>query len=167
MQPTRIIGDVTTARLPQILFVPDAELDALRGRLNATRWPLSGSGAGCDADELHRLVNYWSQGFDWRAQEAAIQQGRRRARACCAFLCRGAASRTPKVPASWRHLEAQANAIAEQIGRISRLRGAHAAGRKGGDALRHVLAVRAQLWMVVRPTSTAKTAVVRCLAQVI
>lgn len=58
------------------LQVSAADLNELRQRLRAARWPqrwpLGGWGAGCDADELRRLVAYWSDGFDWRAQEAAI-----------------------------------------------------------------------------------------------
>lgn len=60
----------------RIFQVPDAELDLLQCRLRATRWPprwpTCGWAAGCDAGELRRLVDYWIAGFDWRAQEAAI-----------------------------------------------------------------------------------------------
>ena len=54
----------------------DTALDDLRTRLRATRWatplPLAGWQAGTDGDELRRLVGYWSSGYDWRSQEAAI-----------------------------------------------------------------------------------------------
>ncbi|HEX8008396.1 MAG TPA: epoxide hydrolase [Trebonia sp.] len=63
-----------------VLRVPDADLEELRSRLRGTRWPRpwpgqdAGGGwdAGTDAGELRRLVRYWAQGYDWRAQEAAI-----------------------------------------------------------------------------------------------
>jgi pimeloyl-ACP methyl ester carboxylesterase len=59
-----------------LISVADAELDDLRRRLAATRWPagwpLPGWQAGTDEVELHRLVEYWASGYDWRAQEAAI-----------------------------------------------------------------------------------------------
>lgn len=52
------------------------ELDALRDRLRATRWPVGwpavGWAAGSDPDEMHRLVDYWADGFDWPAQQTAI-----------------------------------------------------------------------------------------------
>lgn len=59
-----------------LLAVPEAELQDLRSRLARTRWatPWPGTSweAGTDATELRRLVEYWADGFDWRAQEAAI-----------------------------------------------------------------------------------------------
>lgn len=61
---------------PPFLQVPDADLAELRDRLHATRWPrrwpITGWAAGSDACELQRLVAYWADGFDWRAQETAI-----------------------------------------------------------------------------------------------
>lgn len=59
-----------------VIQVADEDLEQLRARLRATRWParwpLSGWGAGTDGGELRRLVEYWADGFDWRAQEAMI-----------------------------------------------------------------------------------------------
>lgn len=61
---------------PPRLRVSDAELEELRRRLRASRWPdrwpLSGWAAGTDAVELRRLADYWAEGFDWREQEAVI-----------------------------------------------------------------------------------------------
>jgi pimeloyl-ACP methyl ester carboxylesterase len=51
-------------------------LDDLRSRLLHTRWPTpwptSGWDAGTEPGELRCLVAYWASGYDWRAQEAAI-----------------------------------------------------------------------------------------------
>lgn len=59
-----------------LLEVTDQELDDLRSRLRGTRWatpwPVEPWQAGTDPDELRRLVSYWADGYDWRAQEAAI-----------------------------------------------------------------------------------------------
>jgi pimeloyl-ACP methyl ester carboxylesterase len=62
-----------------VLRVPDADLQELRSRLLGVRWPrpwppqdASEWEAGTDAGELRRLVRYWTTGYDWRAQEAAI-----------------------------------------------------------------------------------------------
>src|SRR5580658_4555411 len=53
-----------------------AELDDLRARLRATRWPDAPEGAGwslgTDLAYLRELVGYWADGFDWPAQEAAL-----------------------------------------------------------------------------------------------
>lgn len=52
------------------------ELDDLRDRLLRTRWspdwPSTGWVAGSDPTELRRLSAYWADGFDWPAQQQAI-----------------------------------------------------------------------------------------------
>jgi pimeloyl-ACP methyl ester carboxylesterase len=63
-----------------VLRVPEPDLRELRSRLRNARWPLpwpgqnAGAGwqAGTDEGELRRLVRYWADGYDWRAQEAEI-----------------------------------------------------------------------------------------------
>src|ERR1700710_2614136 len=69
-----------TAAIPE-LFSPRAtpsELDDLRARLAATRWPDApedaGWSLGTDVDYLRELVAYWADGFDWPAQEAALAE---------------------------------------------------------------------------------------------
>jgi pimeloyl-ACP methyl ester carboxylesterase len=61
---------------PFTLRTAGGELDDLRGRLRATRWPDApedaGWSLGTDVSYLRGLVTYWSDGFDWRAQEAAL-----------------------------------------------------------------------------------------------
>jgi pimeloyl-ACP methyl ester carboxylesterase len=53
-----------------------AALEDLRARLRATRWPDApedaGWSLGTDLGYLRELVAYWADGFDWRAQEAAL-----------------------------------------------------------------------------------------------
>ncbi|GAA2164845.1 epoxide hydrolase family protein [Actinomadura napierensis] len=64
------------ARSTPVIAVTDGELDDLRSRLLATRWPAAwptgGWDAGTDAGELSRLIGHWASGYDWRAHEAAI-----------------------------------------------------------------------------------------------
>ncbi len=59
-----------------MLEVPESDLDDLRARLRNTRWaepwPMPAWRAGTDQETLKRLVEYWADGYDWRAQEAAI-----------------------------------------------------------------------------------------------
>lgn len=56
--------------------VPDSDLSALRLRVRQTRWPApwpsSALSPGISQDEVRRLAAYWADGYDWRAQEAAI-----------------------------------------------------------------------------------------------
>jgi microsomal epoxide hydrolase len=61
---------------PFSLAIPDAELDGLRQRLALTRWPDQAPEPpwtyGTDLDYLRGLLAHWQDGFDWRAQEAAL-----------------------------------------------------------------------------------------------
>ena len=61
---------------PPLIAVTDAELEDLRARLRATRWPtrwpVEGWEAGADTDEVRRLAEYWATGYDWRTHEARI-----------------------------------------------------------------------------------------------
>jgi pimeloyl-ACP methyl ester carboxylesterase len=54
------------------------ELADLRARLRATRWPDApedaGWSLGIDLAYLRELVAYWADGFDWPAQEAALNR---------------------------------------------------------------------------------------------
>lgn len=56
--------------------VQQGVLDDLRRRVQATRWPDAPEGAGwsmgADASFMKRLAARWADGFDWRAQEAAL-----------------------------------------------------------------------------------------------
>ncbi|MFE5140638.1 epoxide hydrolase family protein [Streptomyces fagopyri] len=60
-------------------YTPRSEpmaLEDLRTRLRATRWPDVPQGAGwslgADVAYLRELVEYWADGFDWTAQDAAL-----------------------------------------------------------------------------------------------
>ncbi|HET9847747.1 MAG TPA: epoxide hydrolase [Candidatus Dormibacteraeota bacterium] len=69
---------VTDAVIPFKIDVPDAALRDLRDRLARTRWPdeLPGVGweYGVPVDYLKGLVEYWHTAYDWRAQEARLNQ---------------------------------------------------------------------------------------------
>jgi epoxide hydrolase len=60
------------------IHVDDAVLDDLQQRLGATRFPdqLEGTGweYGMPVDTLHDLVSYWRDTYDWRAQEARLNE---------------------------------------------------------------------------------------------
>jgi pimeloyl-ACP methyl ester carboxylesterase len=61
---------------PFTLHVPDADIADLRERLARTRFPDQAPDApwayGADVGYMRGLVEYWRTGFDWRAQEAAL-----------------------------------------------------------------------------------------------
>ncbi|MCY0997370.1 epoxide hydrolase [Myxococcus sp. MISCRS1] len=61
---------------PFTLSISDAELDDLRARLKATRFPATVEGVGwddgTDAELLRRFVTHWAERFDWRAAEQRL-----------------------------------------------------------------------------------------------
>ena len=63
---------------PFKIEVPEATLADLWERLAGTRWPDeitdSGWGYGSNLGYIQELVEYWRTGFDWRAQEAALNK---------------------------------------------------------------------------------------------
>ncbi|NKQ53801.1 epoxide hydrolase 1 [Amycolatopsis sp. K13G38] len=65
-----------TAITPLRVDIPQAQLDDLARRLDHTRWPdeLPGLGwsYGVPLGYLKELAGYWRDGYDWRAQEAAL-----------------------------------------------------------------------------------------------
>lgn len=69
---------MTSQIRPFRIDVPQAGLDDLRQRLASTRWPreLPGEGwsRGVPATVLRELADYWADGFDWRAQEGALNE---------------------------------------------------------------------------------------------
>ncbi|MFF0311746.1 epoxide hydrolase family protein [Streptosporangium sp. NPDC004379] len=64
---------------PFRMHIPQADLDDLRSRLTRTRWPgrrpaSDGWSRGVPAGYLEELAGYWATEFDWRAQEAALNE---------------------------------------------------------------------------------------------
>ncbi|WP_246737272.1 epoxide hydrolase family protein [Nordella sp. HKS 07] len=61
---------------PFAVNVPQAELDELRRRILATRWPdeetVSDQSQGIKLSKLMPLVEYWGTGYDWRKAEARL-----------------------------------------------------------------------------------------------
>jgi pimeloyl-ACP methyl ester carboxylesterase len=63
---------------PYRIDIPQGALDDLRDRLGRTRWPDELPGAGWDLgvplDYLKGLAGYWATTYDWRGQEAALNE---------------------------------------------------------------------------------------------
>ena len=63
---------------PFQIALSDALLDDLKRRLAHTRWPQplpnAGWERGAELDYLRSVASYWQDGFDWRAQEAALNR---------------------------------------------------------------------------------------------
>ncbi len=69
----------TSAQIsPFRIGIPQGDLDDLAARLAATRWPGEVAGAGTaygmPLGAVQRLAGYWRTGFDWRAQEARLNE---------------------------------------------------------------------------------------------
>src|SRR3954451_17975353 len=64
------------APAPFTIEVADEVLDDLRARIRGTRWPDEIPGIGWDQGTelgyLRRALDYWANGFDWRAQEREL-----------------------------------------------------------------------------------------------
>ena len=58
--------------------IPQSDVDDLRDRLARTRWPgeVPGSGwaRGVPVDYLRKLADYWGTDYDWREQEARLNE---------------------------------------------------------------------------------------------
>ncbi|WP_327144223.1 epoxide hydrolase family protein [Nocardia sp. NBC_01327] len=67
-------GDAAAEKF--VVSVPQEQLDDLRARLVATRWPTDieegESYYGTSVEYMKELVGYWIDEFDWRAAEAGI-----------------------------------------------------------------------------------------------
>jgi epoxide hydrolase len=63
---------------PFRIEIPQSQLDDLRDRLAATRWPTDPPTAGWDRGVppgyLRELADYWRTRYDWRAAEAELNQ---------------------------------------------------------------------------------------------
>jgi epoxide hydrolase len=72
------VPGMTNEIRPFRIDIPQADLTDLKERLAATRWPArprTGDWSrGVPLDYLRGLADYWATGFDWRAQEAALNE---------------------------------------------------------------------------------------------
>jgi pimeloyl-ACP methyl ester carboxylesterase len=66
-----------TAIRPFTFEFPDAELDALRARIKATRWPekeaVADDTQGVQLATMQKLARYWATEHDWRKVEAKLK----------------------------------------------------------------------------------------------
>src|SRR6476646_2724643 len=71
-------GSTVMTPQPFELRIPDAAIADLKTRLGLTRLPAAAPGEpwayGSSVDYVRDLVSYWKDRFDWRAQEAALNQ---------------------------------------------------------------------------------------------
>ncbi|WP_067816244.1 epoxide hydrolase family protein [Nocardia inohanensis] len=69
---------MSTEIRPFRIAVPQSDLDDLNDRLARTRWsaqlPGQGWERGVPVEALRELAEYWRTEFDWRAQEAALNE---------------------------------------------------------------------------------------------
>src|SRR3712207_2687744 len=63
---------------PFRIEVPQEEIDGLRRRLEATRWPdqetVGDRSQGVQLAKLRPLVEYWATDYDWRKVEATLNE---------------------------------------------------------------------------------------------
>ena len=65
-----------TAIRPFTIKIPEAEIEALRARIAATRWPsrelVDDRSQGVQLATIQELARYWAADYDWRACEARL-----------------------------------------------------------------------------------------------
>ena len=65
-----------TAIRPFVVDIPDADLDDLRQRINATKWPereqVSDSSQGVPLATMQKLARYWASDYDFRRLQAKL-----------------------------------------------------------------------------------------------
>lgn len=64
---------------PYKVSVPDASLETLRAKLKASTFPddpdfINSWDYGTPKNDVQRLAKYWADGFDWRKQEAKLNE---------------------------------------------------------------------------------------------
>jgi hypothetical protein len=61
---------------PFTIQTPDADLEELRSRVAATRWPeketVTDKSQGVPLKTAQQLASYWADGYDWRRCEATL-----------------------------------------------------------------------------------------------
>jgi epoxide hydrolase-like protein len=61
---------------PFTIEIPEAEIEALRARIAATRWPeretVADQSQGVPLAMTQELARYWGSGYDWRRCEAKL-----------------------------------------------------------------------------------------------
>jgi pimeloyl-ACP methyl ester carboxylesterase len=69
--------DSTAIRPFTVPIVPKAELDELRRRIAATRWPeketVADASQGVQLATMQKLASYWGKDYDWRKCEAKLK----------------------------------------------------------------------------------------------
>jgi pimeloyl-ACP methyl ester carboxylesterase len=73
---TTMGADADRSIRPFKVHVPQAALDDLRHRIDATRWPdretAADASQGVQLEKLQGLARYWATGYDWRKLEARL-----------------------------------------------------------------------------------------------
>jgi pimeloyl-ACP methyl ester carboxylesterase len=70
-------SDNTAIRPFQVPDVPEADLEELRRRINATKWPeretVTDVSQGTQLATIQKLARYWAKDYDWRKCEAKLK----------------------------------------------------------------------------------------------
>src|SRR6476661_10439836 len=68
--------ETATEIRPFHVEIPDEQIDDLRRRISATRWPskelVADRSQGVQLATLQKLARYWATDYDWRKCEAAL-----------------------------------------------------------------------------------------------
>src|SRR5215203_4454324 len=77
-RPVPARSTMTMQLTPFLIEVAEDELDDLRARLRAARWPerepVDDWSQGVPLDYLRELCGHWAESYDWRATEARLNR---------------------------------------------------------------------------------------------
>ena len=73
---TQVSSDDTAVRQFDVPVYPESELEDLRRRIKATRWPeretVEDISQGVQLATIQKLARYWATEYDWRKCEAKL-----------------------------------------------------------------------------------------------
>src|SRR5262245_5762356 len=70
------MAEATPSVRPFTINIPEADLEGMHERIDATRWPeketVGDQTQGVQSETMQQLAHYWASHYDWRDAEARL-----------------------------------------------------------------------------------------------